>query len=138
MSDEVRNYSDEDLYLLLRRIGRYLHGQMGGKVSQKRLITILYTEGDFSQKHLLKRLDIQAGSLSELLNKVESNGWIIRQENPNDRRGLNITLTNLGKEKAQEFLKQREEIIEQLFLDFTGQQKQELGYLLSKFEKFYK
>lgn len=138
MSDEVRNYSDEDLYLLIRRIGRYLHGQMGGKVSQKRLITILYTEGDFSQKKLLKRLDIQAGSLSELLNKVEINGWIIREEDPNDRRGLNITLTDLGKEKAQEFLKQREEIIEQLFLDYSESEKQEFGYLLSKLEKFYR
>ena len=42
-------------------------------------------------------LGIQAGSLSEILAKIEATGWITRQKNADDKRQIDISLTESGK-----------------------------------------
>ncbi|WP_139958139.1 MarR family winged helix-turn-helix transcriptional regulator [Flavicella sediminum] len=47
------------------------------------------------------QMGMEATSLSRLLKKMESKGFIYRERNPEDGRGVLIKLTELGKEKRE-------------------------------------
>lgn len=59
---------------------------------------MLHRYGSITQKELQEILQIQQGSLSELLSEMESSGLIERKRNPEDRRQVVISLTPEGKE----------------------------------------
>ena len=60
----------------LRACGHFLHFNMGGKAGRKRVLATLLREGEISQRTLQDLLDIQSGSLSEILAKIEADGLL--------------------------------------------------------------
>ena len=56
---------------------------------------MLAERGIITQRELQDMLGVQSGSLSEILNKVETCGYIMRRQNERDRRQMNLELTAL-------------------------------------------
>lgn len=92
---------DLEIKRLMRRLGHILYHHYGIKSSQHRVLMILNRHGNLSQKTLLEHMGIQPGSLSELLNKVETNGYIIKHKDDNDKRNYILSLTDEGKKLAE-------------------------------------
>ncbi|KMT58694.1 MarR family transcriptional regulator [Listeria fleischmannii 1991] len=69
---------------------------------QGRVLAILKMQPEITQKKLAYLLDMRNQSLGELLSKLEKSGYITREPSQDDRRVMNVTLTDLGKEKAEE------------------------------------
>ena len=91
---------DEKLALLLRVCGRRLyHSSCAGR-TQSRVLGLL-AAGDISQRELQERLQIQPGSISELISKLELKGFLTRRRNENDRRKVVLSLTEEGRRAAQ-------------------------------------
>ena len=69
------------------KISRVLRDTYDGRGSQRRVLTVLLKSGDvITQSALTERLDIQPGSASEVLAKLEAAGLIQRTANAYGRR----------------------------------------------------
>lgn len=127
---EVKRNEDE-LYKMMRKCTHLMHHK-GHKLGQKRVLVMIYRHEKITQKELMEKLEVQAGSLSEILRKIECEGWIIRKPNVDDKRNIDIELTESGKEYALECIKLRQAMIHALFKGFSEEEKAILGNLLEK------
>lgn len=85
---------------LLHRYNMMWYGKnFGGldpRQGQGRILTALRRMNSVSQKELGFILDIRPQSLGELLQKLESSGYIQRQRSTSDKRALIVELTEKG------------------------------------------
>lgn len=86
----------------LRACGHFLHFNMGGKAGRKRVLATLLREGEISQRTLQDLLDIQSGSLSEILAKIEADELLEKVKCGSDRRGYILRLTESGQALAKQ------------------------------------
>ena len=89
-----------ETHYLLRRYNMIWYGKNFGGIDprqgQGRILTALRRMNSVSQKELGYILDIRPQSLGELLQKLESNGYIQRRRSPTDKRALIVELTKKG------------------------------------------
>lgn len=64
------------------------------------LIDLLWNQGEMSQQQLADQLQKDKNSVTKLVDAIERKGFVVRRQNPSDRRSNTLVLT----EKA-EFLK---------------------------------
>ena len=116
---------------LLRRYNMLWYGKnFGGldpRQGQGRILKALRRMQSVSQKELGFILDIRPQSLGELLQKLESNGYIQRHRSSTDKRALIVELT----EKGENFQLQKPDY-EELFISLNAQEKK---FLISSLEK---
>ena len=122
----------ERLFLNLRNTGHVLHFLSEGKGGQKRALIILNKHEKMTQRELTEKLRIQPGSVSELLSKLEEKNWIVRTQNEEDRRNVDIVLTDEGKEQAVVALEERNQLHEDMFTSLSMEEKEQLLGLLEK------
>lgn len=92
-----------DLLHRYRHRNHRLHGPMGDPHrGQGRVLALLKMRPEISQKELAYLLDIRQQSLGELLAKLERNGYIERSTSENDRRVLQIRLTEEGAKASEQ------------------------------------
>lgn len=97
---------------------------------QGKVLKILARNGEISQKDLQDMLEIQSGSISEVLAKLEDKGMITRIKSEDDKRKVIVSITEAGKEKAASCgCKNR---AERLYAGLTEEEKEELKFLLNK------
>ena len=84
-----REEPDRDLMFLLNSCCREMNHRMP---QQGRIRRMLGRCGDMSQRELQERLGVQAGSISEIINKMERKGILERREDPCDRRRRRLYL----------------------------------------------
>ena len=119
-------------YHKLRVLGHKLY-HYGNKGGQKRILIALHRNNNqMSQKQLMEYLDIKAGSLSEILTKMEEEGLIKREPNPLKKKCLNIVVSECGQQRIQEYIIQRDKLIQKLFHDFTEEECIEFGNYMDR------
>jgi DNA-binding MarR family transcriptional regulator len=125
----------EKLFMLFQRgailVGRGQPQHSGGGHGQGYILSLL-AESPLSQKELLEKLGVRAGSLSELLGKLEHAGFITRSRDENDNRVVNVAITEAGKKFASQHRGNRAEAAEALFAALTDEEKTTLSGLLEK------
>jgi len=86
----------ETLTDLIRRASRMMnrcsHRNNQVPHAQHRVLKLIKEQGPISQGELLELLDVRSSSLSELLRKLETNGYIIRKRNEADKRGFILSI----------------------------------------------
>ena len=115
-----------------RDIGHTMRQISEGRGSQKRILILLRETAGMTQKELTARLGVQPGSASEVLNKLEQAGLILRTPSETDRRTTDIRLTPEGEVLAKVAAAQRMERHEQMFAMLSGEEKETLIVLLEK------
>ena len=126
---------NDKLIINLRDISHTMRFLYEGKGSQKRILIVLNEiDGSITQRELTKRLGIQPGSASEVIAKLESEGYVMRIPNETDRRTTNVTLTEAGKSAAAQARGERDDRHEQMFSCLSEDEK---GRLLSLLEKVH-
>jgi DNA-binding MarR family transcriptional regulator len=83
---------------------KFLHAFRAGascgtklKKNQEKLIAFLYFEGPATPSELSRKLDLEKGSLTTLLDSLEEIKFVVRVETPSDRRKTLVLLTERGK-----------------------------------------
>jgi len=106
---EKRAELNKQLTRLVWLFHRYYHqnhmqyGPMGDpQRGQGKILAILKTRPEISQKDLSYLLDMRPQSLGEFLAKLEKNGYITRTPSETDHRVMNIKLTKKGREIAEQ------------------------------------
>lgn len=113
--------------------GHYLHFHGGGRSGREPILCKLHRAGgSMSQLELGGQFELKAGSLSEILAKIEAAGLIERTRDPRDRRALTVRLTEAGMQEAQRAIEARRAFREQAFSNLTDEEQDELIALLEK------
>lgn len=115
-----------------RDIGHTMRQISEGRGSQKRILILLRETAGMAQNELTAHLGVQPGSASEVLNKLEQAGLILRSPSETDRRTTDIRLTPDGEVLAKEASTKRAERHEQMFAVLSDEEKDTLIALLEK------
>lgn len=100
--------------------------------AQGRLMRLLAERGATTQRSLGEMLDMRSASVSELLAKLEKPGWIRRSTNENDRRTIDINLTQEGENMLKSIGNERAEMADEVFSTLTEEELRQLHSLLGK------
>ena len=60
------------------------------------LIDLLWNQGPLSQQELADQLQKDKNSVTKLVDAIERKGFVVRQQNPTDRRSNTIVLTDMA------------------------------------------
>ena len=105
----------------------------GRGMSRERLLAIIseYPDG-VHQKELAEHAGINPSSTSEVVSKLEDDGYLVRQIDPSDKRATVLKLTEMGQVRAEEIRAERDACFEELFGKLSEEEKQTLFDLLDK------
>ena len=93
MPGRITGPMPERIIEYLGACGRFLHYKMGEKAGRRRIFTILSKAKELPQRELQDILGICSGSLSEILAKMEADGFLEKAKSKTDGRQLNLRLT---------------------------------------------
>lgn len=128
--DAITHQLDRSVHALFRKL--YLRNGDPGSRTQGKILKILYMRGSMSQKEMQEKLDIQSGSISELISKLEKKGLVIRQPDSFDRRRMILLLTEKGREDVEAYSRRYENHVLSFFQVLDESEKQELERILEK------
>lgn len=97
---------------------------------QGRLLILLYLYGSLTQRELIELTDRRSATLSEQLDGMEKSGLILRNKNVQDKRNIDVTLTEQGQAAALQAMKNRQACADALFGAMPPRKKQQLAGLL--------
>lgn len=123
---------EERLINNLHRLAHALRHGAESRGGQGRILLLLRKSGGLSQHELMELVDVRSGSLSEVLGKLEENGYILRMQNEVDRRRVDIALTDAGMEAAIAEERRIDENRTGLFGSLTEDEQAQLVALLEK------
>ena len=123
--DEHRRYEDHPA-------GHGRHGRRPPLSREHLLIMIGKHPEGIRQKAICEEIGINQSSVSELIDKLEGNGYIKRETDPADRRATLLFLTELGQARAAEVEDERQEMFRGIFDRLSAEEKQTLAELLDK------
>lgn len=113
----------------LRR-GHAHHGRM--HPGQMRILAILNQSGPIAQKELMDAIQVRAGSLSEILSKLEDKGLIIRTKQEDDKRSVMVELSAEGKVRFAEGKERSSQFTKDQFAALSSAEQEQLLALLEK------
>ncbi len=111
------------------------HGPHGHRppLSRERLLVEMSESPDgIRQKDLMEKLHIGQSSTSELINKLEDDGYVERKVDVSDKRATLLFLTEKGQARAAEVADERAAMFEDAFSKLTEEEKETLSGLLDK------
>ncbi|MGN1317711.1 MAG: MarR family winged helix-turn-helix transcriptional regulator [Lachnospirales bacterium] len=126
---------NKDLLFIMEKCGHFLYHRRGGKRGQFRILKLINEKGQITQKELLKILPLKSGSVSETVKKLENQGFILKEKDNLDKRKINISLTELGKDFLENQTKITKEQEKVLFTSLSNNEQIELETLLNKLFK---
>ena len=117
-------------YKLLER--RFYH--LGVSASQARVLAVLHFSDKPVKPSLVATLLFQeTQSITGILHRIESRGWVRRLPDPNDRRAVGLELTDKGREITDEIVRISDELYEDMFGNtLTAADKKSLETILRK------
>lgn len=105
MLQEREENLGEELYNLLaellnRKINRTVMDSIRGEYGVLRYL--MYVEDRVSAGVLTEQLHVVPGRMTDILNSLESKGFIVRHRDEEDKRRVNVCITEGGRAEAQE------------------------------------
>lgn len=97
-----------------------------------RLLECVAENSNVSSRDLCEILDLRPSSLSEMLARAESAGWIIRSTDEEDRRIQRVRLSEKGTELVARTVAVREADLEKKTACFTEEEKAQFCALCNK------
>jgi DNA-binding MarR family transcriptional regulator len=117
-------------YKLLER--RFYH--LGVSASQARVLGVLHFADAPIKPSLVATLLFQeTQSITGILHRIESRGWVRRLPDPNDRRAVGLELTDKGREITEEIVTISDELYNDMFGSvLTATDKKSIEQILKK------
>jgi len=97
-----------------------------------RLLSVLRQKDGLTQRELCEELDIRPSSVGELVRKLEASGLVMRQNNADDRRVMNVYLSESGREFVDKTSVVQTEMRANLFKDISEEEKEVFAQVLQK------
>jgi DNA-binding MarR family transcriptional regulator len=85
--------------------------QLAVGTSEVVALGFLFQEGPLTPREIGLRLNLTSGSITALLDRLESSGFVARSQHPDDRRSLLATVTPAGRHAMQYFYEQLDTMV---------------------------
>ena len=104
---------------------------MGEKAGRRRIFTNFSKAKELPQRELQDILGICSGSLSEILAKMEADGFLEKAKSKTDGRQLNLRLTEAGKKEAVEQEKDYQRRVRRMVACLSREEQESLLKMLT-------
>ncbi|MDR1946557.1 MAG: MarR family winged helix-turn-helix transcriptional regulator [Desulfovibrio sp.] len=116
----------------LKAISRAHHSRGHTRHAQGHVLAVLKEKETMNRRDLMDGLNVRSASMSEILAKLERNGFIIRERSDQDKRNFIISITEQGRAMAEKHMKEHLENAEAVFAPLSDAERRQLGKLLKK------
>lgn len=94
-------------------------------VTEARVFFEIYENEGCNAAHIAETMNIDKSYLSKIISSHEKSGYIIKKPSSTDKRALNLYLTDKGRERALEFIRNSDNEIGNILNHLSvGEQKQ--------------
>lgn len=135
------NYQDVILFIL-SKANQKVYGTFKARLlpygltpMQALVLHALYGEEGISAGELGKRLALDSATLSGVLDRLTENGWMVKNALTEDKRVLNIQLTDKARQVRNKFLKETEELNREILSVFNTEERLLLFRMLKDLRK---
>lgn len=109
-----------------------LSKEIGLYKGQAPVLLLLNRKDNQTQRELCGALGIKAASVTDVLQRMEKSGLVMRQKDENDLRTMRVSITQKGKKKAERFLEEERKLDEIFFRGFSDEEKESFLYAFAK------
>lgn len=102
---------------------------------QALVLNALYEKEGISAGEIGKRLILDSATLSGVIDRMTENGWIVKDAAKEDKRVLNIRLTDRARQFQGKFMKETEEINKEVLSIFSAEERLLLVRMLKDLRK---
>ncbi|MGH9586074.1 MAG: MarR family winged helix-turn-helix transcriptional regulator [Acidobacteriaceae bacterium] len=145
MKDSGKNSSDTSgvhLWLVLWKAFRAMEAEAGRSIaglglcqSDFGVMEALLHKGPLAVKTLGEKVLLTSGSMTAAIDRLERRGWVVRGDDPGDRRSRIVRLTPDGRKTIQALFRSHERDMERAAEGLTRDERAELVRLLRKLGK---
>ena len=107
-------------------------GRMGLSSGQPKVLDFLLQYGEADQKTIAAYCEIEQTTVGSILLRMENAGLILRRQKDGNRRSLYVSLTETGREKAEQVMDIFRNIETEASASLSAQERETLKRLLSK------
>ncbi len=132
LGKDVDFLENKELLNIMEKCGHFLYHRRGAKRGQLKILNYLKENGSVTQKELGEVLTLKSGTVSEVVKKLEAQGFITREKDRVDKRKTNLTITKQGGDFLEERLlviRAQEKV---LFEALSKEEQAQLERLLTK------
>jgi DNA-binding MarR family transcriptional regulator len=120
-----------ELYWMSNKLLERRLYHLGVSAAQSRVLVALHYSTEPIKPSLIATLLFQEmQSITGILNRVESRGWVVRTPDPNDHRAVGLQITDAGRKLTSEIVQIMRELYDELFaaaLSATERRQVEAG-----------
>ena len=109
--------------------------EVGLSVAKYEVLHAIYRDEGLSQQRLARRLLVAKSNVTVLSQRVEADGLIRRERDPEDGRGHCLFLTDTGREIVEQAVRVQAEVVELMAKGLTSQQAEMLDEIMSRAEE---
>src|ERR1700737_3425163 len=136
MQNEFEAVADWELLAQIsqgyRTLSDVLMEQIGMHRAPATMLCRLFLQEGLTQSELAEQLAIQGASVTQLLQRMEEAGWVMRQRDPDDNRLVRVYLTEKGREKERSITEQFMKLQEAIFAGIAPRERVLLRELLKQ------
>ncbi len=129
-NESIRAWMDVFMHRSMRGWGLFAKST-GLSMPQFSILMQLHHKGACGMSEISERFEVSPAAASQLVDKLVQNGFIIREEDPNDRRAKLLNLTDKGRELVQQGIEERYRWVNQLSEKLNSEQKNKISEALT-------
>jgi MarR family transcriptional regulator, organic hydroperoxide resistance regulator len=100
--------------------------------AQASVLWSLFDGDGMTQSELGEQLCVQGATITNMLQRMEESGLIVRRRDPEDNRLVRVYLTDTGREKEQQIVNQFSRLDTALFEGMSQEERRRLIQLLTR------
>jgi len=125
----IRSWMDVFMHRSMRGWGLFAKST-GLSMPQFSLLMQLHHKGACGMSEVSERFEITPAAASQLVDKLVQGGFIVREEDPSDRRAKFLNLTDKGRELVQQGIEERYRWVDQLAEKLTDDERIQISKAL--------
>jgi len=128
-TQSIRAWMDVFMHRSMRGWGLFAKSS-GLSMSQFSILMQLHHRGACGMSEISERFEVTPAAASQLVDKLVQHGYIVREEDPNDRRAKLLNLTDKGRELIQQGFDERYRWIDQVSERLTEEERLQISEAL--------
>lgn len=101
-------------------------------VTEFSVLEVLYLQGKQNIQQIGSRILISSGSMTYVIDKLEKRGLLSRNDCPEDRRIIHVTLTDDGAHLMKDIMPKHQKLVDHIFNSLSGDETETIEKLLKK------
>jgi MarR family transcriptional regulator, organic hydroperoxide resistance regulator len=98
--------------------------------AQAGLLCSLYAQDGMTQSEIAEQLSVQGATITNMLQRMEESGWVVRLRDPDDNRLVRVYLTEAGRIKERAIHKRFLEMEDRIFEGVSPENREQLRGML--------